>query len=260
MLRNGDAVIFSPDSLADRHILVTGASSGLGRQAAIEISRCGARLALIGRNEERLAGTLGELAGSGHTAHPVDMSDAEVSADAIGAIAKAHGIFAGIFHSAGTALILPARVTKNRHLDDVFAAGVRGAFGVARAASKKGVVSDGGSLVYMSSVSAIRGRPGMTAYSAAKAAVDGMVRVLAGEMAERRIRVNSIIAGAVETTMHIDFVDSMSEEIVANYAALHMLGFGKPDDIANAAIFLLSDASRWITGTNMIVDGGYTAK
>ena len=253
-------MIFSRDSFQGRHIAVTGASSGLGKQAAIQLSQCGARLALIGRNEERLAETAANCDSQGHSIHSVDMSDAEVSADAIQAVAKEHGILSGIFHSAGTALIQPARLTKNRHLDDVFAAGVRGAFGVARAASKKGVMEDGGSLVFMSSVSAIRGRPGMTAYSAAKAAVDGMVRVLAGELADRRIRVNSIIAGAVETTMHIDFVESMNEEIVRNYEALHMLGFGKPEDIGNAALFLLSDASRWITGTNMIVDGGYTAK
>lgn len=253
-------MIFSPDAFAGRHILVTGASSGLGRQAALQLSQCGARLALIGRSTERLAEAASELAGTGHTTHSVDMSDAEVSADAIQAIAKENGTLSGIFHSAGTALILPARVTKNRHLDDVFAAGVRGAFGVARAASKRGVVEDGGSLVFMSSVSAIRGRPGMTAYSAAKAAVDGMVRVLAGEMNERRIRVNSIIAGAVETTMHMDFVNSVNDELVRNYEALHLLGFGRPEDIGNAAMFLLSDASRWITGTNMVVDGGYTAK
>jgi NAD(P)-dependent dehydrogenase (short-subunit alcohol dehydrogenase family) len=90
--------------------------------------------------------------------------------------------------------------------------------------------------------------------------VDGMVRVVAWELAERRIRVNSIIAGAVETAMHMDFVSTASEELVRNYEGLHLLGFGKPEDIGNAAIFLLSDASRWITGTNMVVDGGYTAK
>lgn len=253
-------MIFARDSFAERHVLVTGASSGLGRQAAIQLSQCGARLALIGRNEERLSGTLAALEGEGHTTCSLDMSDAEISADAIQAIARERGSFHGIFHSAGTALILPARITKNRHLDDVFAAGVRGAFGIARAASKKGVMFDGGSVVFMSSVSAIRGRPGMTAYSAAKAAVDGMVRVLAGEVADRRIRINSIIAGAVATTMHTDFVDSMNDEVVRNYEALHMLGFGKPEDVGNAALFLLSDASRWITGTNMIVDGGYTAK
>jgi NAD(P)-dependent dehydrogenase (short-subunit alcohol dehydrogenase family) len=253
-------VIFARDAFQGRHILVTGASSGLGQASAIELSRHGASLSLIGRSEERLAETLSQLEGEGHKTYSVDMSDAEVAADAIQAIAKEKGIFHGMFHSAGTALILPARVTKNRHLDDVFAAGVRGAFGVARAASKKGILVDGGSLVFMSSVSSLRGRPGMTAYSAAKAAVDGMVRGLASELADRRIRVNTIVAGAVETAMHSDFVTTASEELVRNYEALHMLGFGKPEDIANAAMFLLSDASRWITGSSMAVDGGYTAK
>jgi NAD(P)-dependent dehydrogenase (short-subunit alcohol dehydrogenase family) len=112
----------------------------------------------------------------------------------------------------------------------------------------------------MSSVSALRARQGMSAYSASRAAVDGMVRVLAWELAERRIRVNSIIAGAVETAMHDDFVQTASEELVRNYQQLHLLGFGKPEDVGYAAMFLLSDASRWVTGTNMVVDGGYTAK
>lgn len=253
-------MIFAPDTLSGRHILVTGASSGLGRQAAVQLADAGARLSLIGRNIERLAQSAGALSGEGHSTYSVDMSDAEVAADAVQAIAKETGSFAGIFHSAGTAMIVPARVTKNRHLDDVFGAGVRGAFGVARAAAKKGVLEDGGSLVFMSSVSALRGRQGMSAYSAAKAAVDAMVRVLAWELAERRIRVNSIIAGAVATAMHMDFVKTASEELVRNYEELHLLGFGKPEDIGHAALFLLSDASRWITGTNMVVDGGYTAK
>jgi NAD(P)-dependent dehydrogenase (short-subunit alcohol dehydrogenase family) len=251
---------FAHDALGGYHILVTGASSGLGQQAAIQLSKVGARVTLIGRSEERLAVTLASMAGEGHSSTSVDMSDAEVAADAVQAVAKQRGTLQGVFHSAGTALISPARVTKNRHLDDVFGAGVRGAFGVARAAAKKGVVEDGGSLVFMSSVSALRGRQGMSAYSAAKAAVDGMVRVLATELADRRIRVNSIIAGAVATAMHDDFVTTASEELVRNYEQLHLLGFGRPEDIGSAATFLLSDASRWITGTNMVVDGGYTAK
>jgi NAD(P)-dependent dehydrogenase (short-subunit alcohol dehydrogenase family) len=253
-------MIFAQDAFEGRHFLVTGASSGLGQHTAVRLAEAGARVALVGRSTERLAGTLASLAGEGHSSHAADVGDAEVAADLVQGIAKAHGTFAGIFHSAGTALILPMRVTKNRHLDDVFAAGVRGAFGVARAAAKKGVVVDGGSLVFMSSVSSMRGRPGMSAYSAAKAAVDGMVRVLASEMAERRIRVNSIVAGGIETAMHRDFTETVSDELVRNYEALHMLGFGQPDDIAAAAMFLLSDAARWITGSNMVVDGGYTAK
>ncbi len=253
-------MIFSRDMFEGHHILVTGASSGLGQHTAVRLAEAGARVALVGRNTERLAATLASLAGERHSSHAADLSDAEAAADLVQAIAKQHGSFSGIFHAAGTALILPARVTKNRHLDDVFAAGMRGAFGVARAAAKKGVLVDGGSLVFMSSVSSMRGRPGMSAYSAAKAAVDGMVRVLAAEMADRRIRVNSIVAGGVETAMHRDFTENVSDELVRNYEALHLLGFGQPDDIAHAAMFLLSDASRWITGSNMVVDGGYTAK
>jgi NAD(P)-dependent dehydrogenase (short-subunit alcohol dehydrogenase family) len=100
----------------------------------------------------------------------------------------------------------------------------------------------------------------MVAYSAAKAAVDGMVRALAAELAGRRIRVNSIISGAVATAMHNDFVETVNATLVDNYRNLHLLGFGEPSDIADAATFLLSDASTWITGTSLVVDGGYTAK
>jgi NAD(P)-dependent dehydrogenase (short-subunit alcohol dehydrogenase family) len=260
LLRDDFAVIFSREAFEGRHFLITGASSGIGQHTAVRLAEAGARVALIGRSTERLAATAALLAGDGHSCHSADLSDAEVTADLVQGIAKQHGRFCGILHSAGTALILPARATKNRHLDDVFAAGVRGAFGVARAAAKKDVVVDGGSLVFMSSVSSMRGRPGMSAYSAAKAAVDGMVRVLASEMSDRRIRVNSIVAGGIETAMHRDFTESVGSEMVRNYEALHMLGFGRPDDIAHAAMFLLSDASRWITGSNMVVDGGYTAK
>lgn len=251
---------FAQDSLAGRLVLVTGASSGIGKVAAVQFSRCGAKLALVGRDPMRLEQTAGLLEGSGHSVHSIDLTQADASAEAVQAIAAQRGTLHGVFHSAGTSLVLPAKLTKDRHLDDVFGAGVRGAFGVARAAAKKGVLADGGSLVFMSSVSSPRGRQGMAAYSAAKAAVDGMIRVVAIELAPRRIRANSIISGAVRTEMHEQFVGSMSEDIVRSYEELHVLGFGEPMDIGNAATFLLSDASSWITGTSLVVDGGYTAK
>jgi NAD(P)-dependent dehydrogenase (short-subunit alcohol dehydrogenase family) len=157
-------------------------------------------------------------------------------------------------------MVLPVKLLRNRHLDEVFGAGVRGAFGIARAAAKKNVLADGGSLVLMSSVASVCGRPALSAYCAAKAAVDGLVRSLAVEFADRRIRVNSITAGAVETAMHKDFVRSISDAARKDYEDFHLLGFGKPEDVANAALFLLSDAGRWITGTAMAVDGGAAAK
>jgi NAD(P)-dependent dehydrogenase (short-subunit alcohol dehydrogenase family) len=253
-------VTFAVDALAGKNILVTGASSGIGREAAVHFARCGARLVVMGRNQARLGETLASLAGEGHQSEAGDLDDAEATADTVQRIAGRVGALHGVFHSAGSSLVLPAKLTKNHHLDEVFGAGVRGALGIARAAGKKNVIADGGSLVFMSSVSSVRGRPGMVAYSAAKGAVDGMVRALASELAPRRIRVNSIISGAVATAMHNQFVESVNETMVDNYRNLHLLGFGEPSDIANAALFLLSDAAGWITGTTMAVDGGYTAK
>lgn len=251
---------FAIDALKGKRILVTGASSGIGRETAIRLSRVGADLVVMGRDETRLAATLADLDAGDHQTRVGALDDADMVADLVSDLAKALGPLHGVFHSAGSSLVLPAKLTKNRHLDEVFGAGFRGAFGIARAAAKKNVIADGGSLVFMSSVSSSRGRQGMVAYSAAKAAVDGMVRALATELAARGIRANSIIAGAVETQMHSDFVQSVDETLAANYRNLHLLGFGSPGDIANAAIFLLSDASRWVTGASMAVDGGYTAK
>jgi NAD(P)-dependent dehydrogenase (short-subunit alcohol dehydrogenase family) len=247
---------FARDALAGGQYIVTGASAGLGRETAILLSRCGGRLILIGRNEERLAETLGMLAGQGHATHAASVDEAEATAEIIQALAKEHGPFNGIFHSAGSTAVVPARLIKNKHIDEVFGASVYGAFGIARAAGKKGVMVDGGSIVFMSSGAAVRARPALTAYCAAKSAIDGLVRALAAELASRRIRVNSIGAGAVETAMHHDFLATTNEEAAKEYESLHLLGFGQPEDVANAALFLLSDASKWITATVLRVDGG----
>lgn len=248
---------FAPSSFAGRRIVVAGASSGLGRAAALALAEAGADLVLLGRNEDRLR-EVADAAG-GQAWQSVDLAD-DNSADAvIREIATAAPID-GIFHSAGTSLVAPMRLTKTGQIDDLFGAAVYGALGVARAASRRGVMRDGGAIVFMSSVSSLRGRRGMVAYSAAKAATSGLVRALAVELADRGIRVNSIAAGAIETEMHQDFASAVSEEMIANYRNLHPLGFGRADDVANAVMFLLSDATRWITGVDLSVDGGYAAK
>lgn len=253
-------MIFDKAAFEGRHVLVTGASSGIGRAVATHLARHGARVCLVARNEERLRVAADGLDGEGHQTLSIDLSQVEAVGDAITAAAKSWGAFDAAFHSAGTSLLFPAKLLKDAQLDSMFAANVRGAFGVAKACAKKAVLADGGSLLFMSSVAGRRGRSGMSVYSAAKAAVDGMVRSLAAELAGRGVRVNSISAGAVETEMHESLVTSLNDAGVEEYRNLHMLGFGTTDDIAHAALFLLSPASRWITGSIIPVDGGYTAK
>ena len=249
-------MIYPFDYLAGRRIVVAGASSGLGKATALMLARAGAELYLIGRDQARLEAVARETEGAVFCA---DLSDDEAASKTVGEIAKDAPID-GLFYSAGSSLVAPARMTKRKQIDNVFGAAVIGALGVARAVSRKGVMRDGGSVVFMSSVSALRGRKGMVAYSAAKAATSGFVRALAIELAERAIRVNSIAAGAIETEMHQSFTESVSEEMVSAYRDLHPLGFGRAEDVANAALFLLGDASRWITGVDLSVDGGYAAK
>jgi NAD(P)-dependent dehydrogenase (short-subunit alcohol dehydrogenase family) len=253
-------VTFTADCLAGRRILVAGASSGLGREAAIQVARCGATVTLVGRNEARLAETAASLSGSGHRTVACDLSNTDAADALVKADVAEGGPLHGVFYAAGDSVLAPVRTTKTQHLEQVFGAAMFGAFGVARAVSRKGALADGGSLVFMSSVSASRGRRGMAAYSAAKAGIGGLVRTLALELAPRGIRVNAIAAGAVVTAMHKDFTDVVSEEMVGNYRDLHPLGFGRPEDIGSCVVFLMSDASRWITGQDLPVDGGYTAR
>lgn len=252
--------VFSERCLAGGTYLVTGASSGLGRAAALAIAGAGARVIAGGRDAERLAATLDALPGSDHVAAAHALDDADVCADWVAQLAELHGSLRGVFHAAGTELIRPARMTRQAQLDETFGASLFAAFGIARAAARKGVMEDGASLVLMSSVAASTGQVGMTAYSAAKAGIEGLVRSLACELAPRRIRVNAIAAGAVRTAMHERLTRGSPDEAVAGYESSHLLGFGEPEDVAGAALFLLSGASRWITGTALAVDGGYRVR
>ena len=250
---------FATDSFNGKHFIVTGASSGLGQAAAVYLSSLGAKLSLVGRDEVRLAETRLEY-GDKHRCFAADVGSFDCASTIVQTIVNECGPIDGLFYSAGTSLVMPMRLTKESQVNNLFGAAVMGSLGMAKALSRKNVMNDGGSLVFMSSVSALRGRRGMVAYSAAKAATSGMVRALAVELADRGIRVNSITAGAVETAMHQSFVDSVSDDLVAAYRGLHPLGFGKPRDVAAAVAFLLSDESRWITGIDLSVDGGYAAK
>lgn len=250
---------FTPDLLRGRHILVTGASSGLGRDLAIAAAAVGARVTLTGRNEARLAEVREALGGGDHGMIAGDVGTLDAAHDIAVRSAKEGGALDGVFHAAGIAAVRLAKTVNDEHVAQVFGAAVYGAFGIGKACAKRNVMNDGGALLLMSSVAAQRGKAGMAVYSSAKAAVGGFVRSLAAELAPRQIRVNEIVAGAVETPMHESIVRNMDEATIGDYRSMHLLGFGAPSDLTQAALFLLSDAARWITGASIAVDGGYTA-
>lgn len=252
--------LFSPHALQGKRCLVTGATSGIGRAAAVALSRVGAHVVFSGRDEARLAQTQGLLTGEGHRASLKSLDGVDDVAEWLKGLAQEAGAFDGIFHAAGVAALRPARMLKQPHVDEVFGSSIMAALGLAKGASSKGVLNDGASLVFMSSVAGARGQSGMVTYSAAKAAVDGMVRSLACELAPRQIRVNGLAAGAVASEMHHAITAQLGEAGVDAYASHHLLGFGQTDDVAKAALFLLSDAARWVTGTTLVVDGGYMVK
>ena len=252
--------MFQNNCLANRTYLVTGASSGIGKVTAELVAACGGRVIAAGRDPERLQGVLSGLAGSGHSSAQASLTDADMAADWVKALAAEHGPMDGVLHAAGIELIRPVRLTKQAQLNDVMGSSLFAAFGIARGMAQRGAMTDGGSIVFMSSVAGSSGQVGMTAYSAAKAGIDGLVRSLACELAPRRIRVNAIAAGAVQTAMHERLFKGATPDAMSDYEKSHLLGFGEPADIANAALFLLGDGGRWVTGTTMLVDGGYLCK
>jgi NAD(P)-dependent dehydrogenase (short-subunit alcohol dehydrogenase family) len=249
--------------LHHKTILITGASSGIGRACAIACSQAGARIILIGRNEKRLEETRASLEKQPleHISLSLELTDFP-AVDAHMKTLEAEGIkIDGFLHSAGISTTLPLRNIKPDALSEMLNINVVSAIHMAKWISRKKMLPENGqSIVFLSSVMGSLGEAGKTMYSSSKGALLAASRSMAVELAGKGIRVNCISPGVVETPMSDKAVYNKNEAARERIQSLHPLGLGKPDDVASAAIFLLSDASKWITGTNLVVDGGYSAK
>jgi NAD(P)-dependent dehydrogenase (short-subunit alcohol dehydrogenase family) len=249
--------MLNPLDLTSRTILVTGASSGIGWQTAIVLSRLGARVIGCGRDRGRLEQLLAELEGSGHAVEAFDLADADEIPDWLKGVAARNGHLDGLVHSAGFVQQRPLRVTNAADVASLAAMDLIAPMMLLKAFRQKTVRGANPSAVLVSSVAALRAQPAMAAYCATKGGMVSLTRCLGRELAAEGIRVNCICAGLVRTRMYESFAASLPAERQAAVLAEHVLGLGEPEDIAHAVAFLLSCAARWITGTMLVVDGGY---
>lgn len=251
--------MINPMELENRTILVTGASSGIGRETAILLSQLGARLILVGRRPEQLESTLALLEGASHQLHVFDLLDVDDIPRWMKEITRASGPLHGLVHSAGVQITKPLRMLTSSDIDKVMKINVTASFGLIKGFRQKGICANPASVVLISSVMGLVGQPGVSAYSASKGALVTLAKSLALELAKENIRVNCVAPAVVNTEMSEKMISALTPEQVTQIEVMHPLGIGYPRDVANAVAFLLADTGRWITGTTLVVDGGYTA-
>ena len=241
-------------SLTGKHILVTGASSGMGKVFARMIAAEGAVVSLLARNEERLTQTLNSLNGEGHKVFVCDLTDDEQ----IKKVATELNPIDGAVFCAGINDYVPLKFVSQSKIEPIFKTNFYSQVILTQSLVKKKQINKGASLVFISSLSSKLGVPGTLLYASSKAALDSAVRVMAAEMAPQGIRVNSICPGIVKTEMLSG--TNISEEQFVEQEKEYPLGLGTPEDVGHAVLFHLSDGSRWLTGQSMIIDGGYSLK
>lgn len=247
--------------LSDRHIVVVGASSGIGKQTAICLSRLGARLSLIARNEEKLKAVLAEMEGKEHIYFAADVSDVSTIESLFKEIVAKGGPMNGLVYSAGITGSMPLNMLKPAKLQHVMNTNFFGFVECVRQFSRKGRYAENSSVVAISSVAAKCGDKSHTAYSASKAAMEGAIRCMATELADKKITINSVAPGMTKTEMFNAYIQKTGEDSipVRKIKERQYVGFGEPEEIASVICFLLSSQARFITGATIPVDGGYTS-
>ncbi len=254
--------MFNLVDLTGKKIVVTGASQGIGRDTAIMLSKLGAQLALVARGEEKLKETLSLLEGEGHKYYILDISELSSIEGCVKDIVKDFGPLDGLVYAAGINLDRPLQLFKPDVVSNVLDVNLGGFIEIIRCMTKKKNFNTGMRIVGVSSTSAMKGTKAHVAYSASKAGMDGAVRCLARELADKNICVNTVAPGMIRTAMYEKYLEGNGGvDGVSNKGLLNRqyLGIGETSDVASAIAFLISPASRFITGICLPVDGGLTS-
>lgn len=249
--------MYNPFSLEGKAVLVTGASSGIGRGIAVECSKMGAKVVINGRNKERLQKTFDQLEGEGHIQIVADLSKQED----IERLANEVPELNGFVNSAGIPKICPVKRIDRQTLEEIMNVNAFGPILLTSQLLRKKKLQKKSSIVLIASISGVcMANTGEGPYAATKAALAGYTKTAAFELAAQGTRVNTICPGLVPTEILTLSNEMFSEDQLKEtmYGRYPLKRVGTPEDIANGAIYLLSDASSWVTGINLVIDGGYT--
>ncbi len=239
-------------SLTNKTVLVTGASSGIGRQTAITLSEVGARVIATARNEERLKETISMLSGTGHSYYSYELDNIEGIENFLNDIVSKEDLLDGLAYCAGIDATRPYKSLNPSVVENVMKINFFAFYEMARQFAKKKISRDGSKIVVISSIASEKPDKGQAAYAASKAAIDASIKCLAKELMPRQININSVRPAFVKTPL--------SHELTTDSDKYHInmqpLGLIDPTDVAIMVAYLMSDATRMITGRALDIDGG----
>ena len=245
---------YNPFSLTNHTILITGASSGIGKATAIECSKLGAKVVITGRNAERLSQTMANLAGEGHQAITVDLA----SDDGVNALVEICPKLDGLVNNAGATITLPIPFINREKLENLLQVNTIAPILLFQRLVKNKKLANGSSAVFTASISGLYGAVlGNSIYSTSKAAICGFVKNAALDLANKNIRVNAVCPGMINTHI-LDAGVVGADDLERERQKYPMKRFGEPEEVAWAIIYLLSNASCFTTGSTLVMDGGFT--
>lgn len=248
-------------SLQNKNIIITGASSGIGKKCAEIFAENGATLILIARNAERLLELKNKLSEKNHQIYAIDLANYSLIEPCIDDAVTKVGKINGFVHSAGFEITKPIKNMLVSDYENLFSVNTISAFEIARIISKKkNLPEEGASYVFIAALIGIIGRPALIGYGASKGALISGVKTMALELANKKIRANCISPGFIQTDMMEKLQEILTEDEINKLKSDYPLGLGMPEDIAYAAVYLLANESKWMTGNNLIVDGGFLSK